>query len=115
MVGVGQGRDPGSWVMGARGGYSSSSVPVVRCLLEAGPRVAQAFRCPREARNSGLYGKSLEGEEMEEVFLGQRTAMAGVRGGWSMVDQQESLGGSVSCSLCLGQSGKGCGPRWTSP
>lgn len=39
MVGVGQGRDPGGWVMGARGGYSSSSVPVARCLLEAGPRL----------------------------------------------------------------------------
>lgn len=43
---------------------------------------------------------------MEEVFLGQRTAMAGMRGGWSMVDQQESLGAQCPAASVWGRVGR---------
>lgn len=106
----------GCWVPAKGAATPQSLLPAA--LLEAGSRVAQAFRCPRETSSSNLYGKSLEGDEKEEVFLGQRTAMAGVSGllgAGARWGHQERLGGSVSCSLDMGQPGKGCGPRVTRP
>lgn len=53
-----------------RGTAAPQFLPPV-ALLEAGPSVAQSSRFIREVRNLGCYGKSLRGDDKEEVFLSE--------------------------------------------
>lgn len=102
-------------------------------LLEAGAAATQASRFPREASNSGLDGKSLRGDEMEEAFLGQRAVpakagswespvyggsegVAGPHAAGARRDQPAGEAGRlVFCSPCVGQTGKARGQRGPAP